>query len=144
MWPCHEAVPTPGHLGRCSFAMKPFQDQVALIAGAGGDIGRAIALALARGGATLFLVGRRRPAPEAAADRARRAPASRLIYPADLTVEAEVHALLEHLELEARQLDILVHSAGIIEWGEHDTAPIADLDAQYRANLRAPYLLTQA
>jgi NADP-dependent 3-hydroxy acid dehydrogenase YdfG len=39
---------------------------------------------------------------------------------------------------------MLVHSAGTIALGPIASAPIADFDHQFRVNVRAPYLLTQA
>jgi NADP-dependent 3-hydroxy acid dehydrogenase YdfG len=41
------------------------------------------------------------------------------------------------------RLDVLVHCAGSIALGPIATAPVEDLDHQYRTNVRAPYLLTQ-
>jgi NADP-dependent 3-hydroxy acid dehydrogenase YdfG len=40
-------------------------------------------------------------------------------------------------------VDVLIHSAGTIAQGPLHSAAISDFDAQYRANVRAPYLLTQ-
>ncbi|MGH7855798.1 MAG: SDR family NAD(P)-dependent oxidoreductase, partial [Candidatus Binatia bacterium] len=40
-------------------------------------------------------------------------------------------------------LDVLVHSAGNVALGAVESAPVAELDRQYRVNLRAPYVLTQ-
>ena len=39
---------------------------------------------------------------------------------------------------------MLVHGAGTIALGDLGSAPIEDLDRQYAANVRAPYLLTRA
>ncbi len=124
--------------------MTPLHDLVALVAGASGDIGRAIALALAEAGATLWLVGRRPAVLSAVAEAARRATPHVMVHPADLTAEADVQALRDRVARDGGRLDILIHSVGIVGWAPLETAPIADLDAQYRANLRAPYLLTQA
>ena len=41
-------------------------------------------------------------------------------------------------------VDILVHSIGLFRAGPIASSPVADLDDQYRVNLRVPYLLTQA
>jgi len=40
-------------------------------------------------------------------------------------------------------VDVLVHCAGVIAQGKLQNAPVQDFDLQYRANVRAPYLLTQ-
>ena len=37
----------------------------------------------------------------------------------------------------------MIHSSGIIKLGKTETSPVADLDAQYAANVRGPYILTQ-
>jgi len=63
---------------------------------------------------------------------------------ADLTQDAQVYDLAKRLTREFKQIDILVHSAGDISQSRMDQALIEDLDWQYRVNVRAPYLLTQA
>jgi len=39
---------------------------------------------------------------------------------------------------------VLVHSAGVISMGPVESAPVEELDRQYRINVRAPYVLTRA
>ena len=51
--------------------------------------------------------------------------------------------LVERVERDFGRLDILVHSSGNIAHGTLDRAAVDDLDRQYQANLRGPYLLTQ-
>ena len=65
-------------------------------------------------------------------------------YLADLTLDHELEALTAQLRRDIARLDLLVHSAGVITWGRIETAPVADFDWQYRTNVRAPYILTQA
>jgi NAD(P)-dependent dehydrogenase (short-subunit alcohol dehydrogenase family) len=65
-------------------------------------------------------------------------------YPTDLTHDGAVQALAEQLHRECDAIDILVHCAGVFAMGKIETASITDLDLQYRTNVRAPYLLTQA
>lgn len=115
------------------------KDGVALITGASGGIGSAIALALAEQGSRLFLVGRDAGRLAEVAERARAT-----VFQADLTDDAQVRATAERaLELFGG-VDILVHSIGLFRGGTIDTAPVEDLDAQFRVNVRVPYLLTQA
>ena len=114
---------------------------IALVTGASRGIGRAIALELASHGATVCLVARDARALEEAATACGRAGAR--VYPADLTSDDDVRELGDRLQRDVGRLDILVHSAGIIAHGPFSRAPVADFDSQYRANLRAPYLLTQ-
>lgn len=124
--------------------MAAFIDQIAVITGASSGIGKAIVLALALQGAKLCLVGRKLETLETVAMRARNNSSSVACYRADLTLEEDINALAKHLKREFGHIDLLVHSAGVISLGRLESAPVADLDWQYRINVRAPYLLTQA
>ena len=108
------------------------KDQVALITGASGGIGSAIASALAKEGVRLFLVGRdleKLTGGEA--------------FQADLTDDAQLRATAARVCEVYGGVDLLIHSIGLFRAGPMETSPVADLDAQYRVNLRVPYLLTQ-
>jgi NAD(P)-dependent dehydrogenase (short-subunit alcohol dehydrogenase family) len=118
-----------------------FKGQVALVTGASRGIGRAIALELAAEAATVCLVARDSRALEEVATATGRAGAA--VFPADLTSDEDVRDLASRVKRDFGRLDILVHSAGIIAHGPLSRAPVTDFDSQYRANLRAPYLLTQ-
>jgi len=108
------------------------KDQVALITGASGGIGSAIAQALADEGVRLFLVGRN-------LENLTGGEAFR----ADLTDDAQLRATVARVREVYGGVDILVHSIGLFRAGPIATSPVEDLDAQYRVNLRVPYLLTQ-
>jgi NADP-dependent 3-hydroxy acid dehydrogenase YdfG len=113
------------------------------VTGASSGIGRAIAVALASAGATVCAVARRRHELEATAERANGA-GQFAIYEADLVVDEQVERLASALLARGGRVDVLVHSAGTISIGDIETASVGDLDRQYAANVRAPYLLTQA
>ena len=114
-----------------------------VVTGASSGIGRAIAVALASAGATVCAVARRRKALEETAARANGAGAFAL-YETDLIVDEEVADLARALLERGGGLDVLVHSAGTISLGDLASASVDELDRQYAANVRAPYLLTQA
>jgi NADP-dependent 3-hydroxy acid dehydrogenase YdfG len=61
----------------------------------------------------------------------------------DLVADLHVEELAGALIASEGRVDVLVHCAGTISRGNHETAPIDDLDQQYAINVRAPYLLTQ-
>ena len=109
------------------------KDQVALITGATGGIGSAIASALAGEGVRLFLVGRNFEGLAVPGETFR----------ADLTDDAQLRATVAKILEVYGGVDILVHSIGLFRAGPIATSPVEDLDAQYRVNLRVPYLLTQ-
>lgn len=123
--------------------MTSLQGQVAVVTGASRGIGKAIALALARQGATLCLVGRDRGTLLSVAQEAGPADRRHRCYPADLGVDEQVDRLAETLAKDLAAVDILVHAAGVLAWAPFESARPRDFDSQYRTNVRAPYVLTQ-
>lgn len=109
------------------------KDQIALITGASGGIGSAIARALADEGVRLFLVSRN---PE-------RLTVPGEAFQADLTDDSQLRATAAKVREVFGGVDLLIHSIGLFRGGLIESSPVADLDAQYRVNLRVPYLLTQ-
>ena len=124
--------------------MSMLHGHIAVVTGAGSGVGQAIACALAIQGATLCLVGRTPSTLEATAYGINNTKIVAHCYPTDLTHDDAVRALAEQLCREWEAIDILVHSAGVYAMGRIETAPVTDLDQQYRTNVRGPYLLTQA
>lgn len=123
----------------------PLTGHVAVVAGATSAIGQAVCAALARTGVRLCLLGRDPDALEVLAKGVRSVTDEEVtVYRVDFTADETIAALSDRLGRDADRVDILVHSAGTFEMGPHDEAPIADLDQQYRTNVRGPYLLTQA
>jgi NADP-dependent 3-hydroxy acid dehydrogenase YdfG len=118
-------------------------DQIAVVTGAGSGIGKAIALGLAREGATICLVGRTLEKLKTVAGLADGFPDRISIYQTDLEMDDDVQALASDLQKEFGDIDILVHSAGVISMGTIEQSFIEDFDWQYRINVRAPYRLTQ-
>ena len=125
--------------------MSGLAGSVAVITGASGGIGGAIAQALARAGASLALLGRDEERLAAAAEAARAAGAPRVeTVAADLEDDAAIVAAAGRCLALFGGVDVLVHSIGLFRAGRFAEAPVEDLDAQLRINLRSPYLLTQA
>jgi short-subunit dehydrogenase len=124
--------------------MENLRDQTAVITGASGAIGGAIALELARAGAHLCLTGRDENRLQEAVTACRQGGSPRVEgLPADLTRDEEVAGLAERAVQALGGVDLLIHSQGLFRAGAVESSPIADLDAQYQVNLRSPYLLTQ-
>jgi NADP-dependent 3-hydroxy acid dehydrogenase YdfG len=112
-----------------------------LVTGAGGDIGRAVALALSGLGSTVGLVGRTASSLEATAAVV---PGPCHVLPTDLTDDAAVDELSATVKaLFEDQLDVLVHCAGVYARGSTASAAVDQLDRMYAANVRGPYRLTQ-
>ncbi|HEX3127833.1 MAG TPA: SDR family oxidoreductase [Thermoanaerobaculia bacterium] len=115
--------------------MIDLRGQTALINGATGGIGAAVAEALMKEGVRLILVGRD---AERLKDLSTRTHAE--IIQADLTDDTQ----LLGVAAKVGEVDLLIHSIGLFRGGPLETAPVQDLDDQYRVNVRVPYLLTQA
>lgn len=128
----------------CCEDMTNLTNQVALLTGASSGIGRAIALALAAEGTTLWLVGRVREKLDAVAEAARRLASEVCCIQMDLVHDEDIFDVATRLRQEIGYIDLLVHCAGEIVLGRLELASITDLDRQYYINVRAPYLLTQS
>ena len=106
----------------------PSTSAAALVTGASQGIGEAIARKLARYGHNLILVARRREVLEKIAAELEEAHGVTVeVRPADLAKAEEVTKLVE--EIEGRQINILVNSAGIASFG-----PFLDQDWDYETN----------
>lgn len=118
----------------------------ALVTGAGKRLGRAMALALAEAGhdVAVHYAGSEEAAEETAA--AIRATGRRAVtLQADLTVEAEMQALVPAAaEALGAPLTVLVNNASIFEYDNIRTADRAGWDRHFESNLRAPFVLLQA
>ena len=116
--------------------------KTALVTGATGGIGEAIARALHAQGATVALTGRR----EAELARVAEAlgGARVIVAPADLANPEAPAALVEKIEAEAGQLDILVHNAGFTRDMLALRMGDADWNAVLEVDLTAPFRLARA
>ena len=122
------------------------QQRVALVTGASGGIGRAVALGLARDGFAVVLhyAGNAAPA-ESAVDEIKAAGGEAFAVKADVADAAAVERLFQETLGAFGRIDVVVNSAGVMPLG-----PIADgaLDAFDRViatNLRGAFLvLSQA
>jgi NAD(P)-dependent dehydrogenase (short-subunit alcohol dehydrogenase family) len=124
--------------------LKRLENRVALITGAGRGIGAAIAARLAAEGASLVLVDRDLDALGAVAEELQ-SDGSRLLWRVlDVTVRAEVEALIAEVRETRGGLDILVNNAGIIRDGYLPKLSEADWDAVLAVNLKGPFLCCQA
>lgn len=117
--------------------------QAALVTGASGGIGAALALALAGAGADLLLSGRSAGKLDEVAASARKLASRVEVFAADLEADENVRALAARAGELFGGTGILVHGIGLYRGGRIEEAPIADLDAQIRVNLRIPWLLTR-
>ena len=113
----------------------------ALVTGATGGLGGAMARALHAQGATVALSGTRREALEAlAAELGERVH----VLPCNLAEKAEVEALVPAAESAMGQLDILVNNAGVTKDGLFMRMKDEDWDAVLAINLTSAFRLSRA
>ena len=109
--------------------------RMALVTGATGGIGHAIARALAKKGARLLLTGRRADVLE---------PLARELGARALSVDLADRAALDRLIEESRDVDVLVANAALPASGRITDFEVAEIDAGLDVNLRAPIVLARA
>ncbi len=120
-------------------AIQTLAGKVALVTGAGGGIGRAVALALAKEGAAVALIDRDQAGLEAT--RASIVTDASL-HVLDLSQAAFIPSLVAAVHDRHKRIDILVNGAGIT--GPRTTMLEADeesWDQVMAVNLKAPFLM---
>lgn len=87
--------------------------QVVFLTGASSGIGEGLGLALAKRGAVLGLVARRREMLDELADRCRKLGGTARVFAIDVTDEAAVAEAADEMRSEFGRIDILIANAGI-------------------------------
>jgi len=125
-------------------ADKPLKGRVALITGASGGIGRAIALRLAAEGSAVALGygARARPAEELA-DEIVEDGGRALVLRADLREPVAPRQLVDAAEANLGPVEVLVSNAGLGRRQSLEEVSGDDFDEMVAVNLRAPFLLAQ-
>ena len=124
-----------------------FRDRVVLVTGAGGGLGRAVSLALARAGAQVILLGRTVRKLEAVhAEIAKIGAAEATIVPLDLerALAADYEAVAAAIEKRYGRLDGLLHNAAMLG----TLTPLDQYDVPtfmrvMHVNVTAAFVLTQ-
>jgi NAD(P)-dependent dehydrogenase (short-subunit alcohol dehydrogenase family) len=122
--------------------------RVILVTGAGQGLGRAVALACARHGATVALLGRRQPKLEATYDAITEAGGPEpAMVPLDLEAAgtAEMDALYQLVRRDLKRLDGIAHCAvHFVPLGPLANQTLEQWMALLKVNLAAPFALTRA
>ena len=123
--------------------MQIIRGRKALVTGAASGIGRAMALALAREGADLFLVDQDQPRLYATAREAQRLGVRVLTDVCDLTQPDQINACVDSLLNVWGTLHILVNNAGVAYYGATHDMTAEQWDRLIAVNLLAPIQLVR-
>jgi meso-butanediol dehydrogenase / (S,S)-butanediol dehydrogenase / diacetyl reductase len=122
-------------------AVSRLKNKIALITGAGTGIGRAIALAFAREGAQLALVGRRQERLESVA---KEAGCSALVLAADVSKHGDIDRILADITSRLGGLNVLVNNAGILHVGTAEQITEEQWDETFSINVRGLWMLSRS
>lgn len=122
--------------------MFSLNERKVLVTGASGSIGRAIALAYHKQGATVALSGRQTEKLQALVHEMGNVRAH--IVPCDLSNDEEVNTLITRTIDLLGGIDTLVNNAGITRDGLTFTMKLTDWQAVLRVNLEVAFRLSQA
>jgi 3-oxoacyl-[acyl-carrier protein] reductase len=124
---------------------QPLAGRVALVTGASGGIGRAVAVALAEAGADLALTFSRSPDPaHGVAEEVRQLGRRVAVLQGDLADPAVPAHLVSETERLLGPVEVLVANAGAGEQRAWQEVDVELWDRTQAVNLRAPFLLVQA
>lgn len=120
------------------------RDTVAMIVGATGGIGSAVAEAFAEEGARLALVGRDQAKLDRLAENLRRHDVDRSTFTCDLLEPAQAEACVRLAEGHFGRLDVLAVCAGNAKRGGLDAVSDADFESTLQVKLMGPIRLVRA
>ena len=107
----------------------------AVITGAASGIGKAVAIAFVRQGATVHILDLNQEAIDATLNELKPIGASVRGYPCDVTDQKAIIDVFNKIN----HIDILVNSAGISHIGKVETTPEQDFDRIYSVNVKGVY-----
>jgi len=127
-----------------AFTSDTLADRVAIVTGASQRIGRATALELAKVGAHVVAVSRRRGVVNDVAAEIRASGGRALALGCDVGDAEQVDAVVARTLAEFGRVDILVNNAGYRIRARVEDLPRAEWDAMVRTNLTGVFLFCQA
>lgn len=123
--------------------MRDLQGKQALLTGAAGGIGRALAMQLAKAGAKLWLVDVDAKALSALAEDLRVKLADVRVSVVDVTDRDQLRSLAHQINTQWQGLDLLINNAGVAYYGPTHQMSEAQWDRLMGINLEAPIHLTR-
>ena len=117
--------------------------QVALVTGASSGLSAQVARALAKAGASIGLVARRRERLEELAKELETMGVRACVAPADVTNSEQLRAAVDRVEAELGPLDLVVNGAGVAPHSRAEKHARAKWDQALALNVTAAFELSQ-
>src|SRR5712691_3735033 len=122
--------------------MSPrLKNKIAIVTGARSGIGRACALALAREGAQVSLVGRRKERLDVVA---REIGNSALVLTGDVSKKPDIERVIEQTVAHFGGLNVLLNNAGVMRPGTAEEITEQQWDETFNTNVRGLWQLSRA
>jgi NAD(P)-dependent dehydrogenase (short-subunit alcohol dehydrogenase family) len=118
--------------------------KAALVTGAGGGLGQAVAVILARAGADICIVDVKEEGLDETAKRIKDCGRKALVHVADLSVADNCPAAVAATVQAFGRLDALCNVAGVLKLANSHEMPVAEWNLVMAVNLTAPFLLSKA
>lgn len=124
--------------------MQPITGKNAIITGAGRGIGRATAIAFAKEGIHVGLIGKTVANLENVAEELRQYGVNVAMASADVSDQESITAAVQHIKTELGPIDILVNNAGIGKFGKFMELSPEEFKNIIDVNLMGVYYTTRA
>ena len=121
--------------------MPRLANKTAVITGAGSGIGRACAIAIAREGANVVLVGRRKPRLEETAQACSNAA---LVVSADISTQSGIDTVIADTLSRFGTINVLLNNAGVLHIGTAEQITEAQWDETFNLNVRGLWLFSRS
>lgn len=120
-----------------------YRETVAIVTGGGTGIGRAIALRLAREGASVALAGRRRQPLEETASVIEERGGRALAIPTDLAKQDDIEQLVDTTMASFGRIDHVINNAVMNYGGQYHEVTVEEIRHMIDVSFTAPLLLTR-
>lgn len=124
--------------------MTRLAGQTALITGGGTGMGRAIALAFSREGASVTVAGRRVEKLREVVSEIEKQGGQALAVSCDVTQSKDAGRAVQESVARFGRLDVLVNNAGALHVSTVESIPEEDWDRLMLVNLKGPFLMSRA